>query len=211
MAIPRVNQKSQADVDPAVGATCTMRAQLLLAASTLALQRVPLQRQATTRRRLSVGGRTDLNMYIGNELQTCGAVAGNPDLCKVGDTAENCRKSCGTCGVFVETPRPSTKPSPAPTEDFEASGRDRSVSARGLPAMGWLLVFVVVGLVAAAVMCLVCRKKRSARLNSEDNWQAQWSQVSSQTPAGGAVELHQVGVRNPMADDREKGFSDVNL
>ena len=31
------------------------------------------------------------------------------------------------------------------------------------------------------------------------------------TPAGGAVELHQVGVRNPMADDREKGFSDVNL
>ena len=37
-----------------------MRAQLLLAASTLALQRVPLQRQATTRRRLSVGGRTDL-------------------------------------------------------------------------------------------------------------------------------------------------------
>ena len=39
-----------------------------------------------------------------------------------------------------------------------------------------------------------------------------WSQVSgSQTPAGGAVELHQVGVRNPMADDREKGFSDVNL
>ena len=77
--------------------------------------------------------------------------------------------------------------------------------------MGWLLVFVVVGLVAAAVMCLVCRKKRSARLNSEDNWQAQWSQVSSQTTAGGAVELHQVGVRNPMADDREKGFSDVNL
>ena len=186
-------------MDPAVGATCTMRAQLLLAASTLALQRVPLQRQATTRRRLSVGGRTD--------LKTCD----NPDLCKVGDTAENCRKSCGTCGVFVETPRPSTKPSPAPTEDFEASGRDRSVSARGLPAMGWLLVFVVVGLVAAAVMCLVCRKKRSARLNSEDNWQAQWSQVSSQTPAGGAVELHQVGVRNPMADDREKGFSDVNL
>ena len=47
-------------MDPAVGATCTMRAQLLLAASTLALQRVPLQRQATTRRRLSVGGRTDL-------------------------------------------------------------------------------------------------------------------------------------------------------
>ena len=39
-----------------------------------------------------------------------------------------------------------------------------------------------------------------------------WSQVSgAQTPAGGAVELHQVGVRNPMADDREKGFSDVNL
>ena len=33
----------------------------------------------------------------------------------------------------------------------------------------------------------------------------------STTPAGGAVELHQVGVRNPMADDREKGFSDVNL
>jgi len=31
------------------------------------------------------------------------------------------------------------------------------------------------------------------------------------TPAGGAVELHQVGVRNPMADEREKGFSDVNL
>ena len=86
------------------------------------------------------------------------------------------------------------------------------MSARGLPAMGWLLVFVVVGSVAAAVMCLVCRKRRSsARLNSEDNWQAQWSQVSSQTPAGGAVELHQVGVRNPMADDREKGFSDVNL
>jgi len=78
--------------------------------------------------------------------------------------------------------------------------------------MGWLLVFVVVGSVAAAVMCLVCRKRRSsARLNSEDHWQAQWSQVSgSQTP-GGAVELHQVGVRNPMADDREKGFSDVNL
>ena len=23
--------------------------------------------------------------------------------------------------------------------------------------------------------------------------------------------FHQVGVRNPMADDREKGFSDVNL
>ena len=155
----------------------------------------------------------DWYLYIGNELQTCGAVAGNPDLCKVGDTAENCRKSCGTCGVFVETPRPSLSPSPAPTEDFEASGRDRSVSARGLPAMGWLLVFVVVGLVAAAVMCLVCRKRRSsARLNSEDHWQAQWSQVSgAQTPAGGAVELHQVGVRNPMADDREKGFSDVNL
>ena len=114
---------------------------LLLAASTLALQRVPLQRQATTRRRLSV-----------------------------------------------------------------------SVSARGLPAMGWLLVFVVVGSVFAAVMCLVCRKRRSsARLNSEDHWQAQWSQVSSTTPAGGTVELHQVGVRNPMADDREKGFSDVNL
>ena len=82
-----------------------------------------------------------------------------------------------------------------------------------MPAMGWLLVFVVVGSVFAAVMCLVCRKRRSsARLNSEDNWQAQWSQVSgAQTPAGGAVELHQVGVRNPMADDREKGFSDVNL
>ena len=65
----------------------------------------------------------------------------------------------------------------------------------------------------AAVLCLVCRKRRSsARLNSEDDWQAQWSQVSgAQTPAGGAVELHQVGVRNPMADDREKGFSDVNL
>ena len=78
--------------------------------------------------------------------------------------------------------------------------------------MGWLLVFVVVGLVGAAVMCLVCRKRRSsARLNSEDHWQAQWSQVSSTTPAGGTVELHQVGVRNPMADDREKGFSDVNL
>ena len=58
------------------------------------------------------------------------------------------RKSCGTCGVFVETPRPSLSPSPAPTEDFEASGRDRSVSARGLPAMGWLFVFIVVGLVA---------------------------------------------------------------
>ena len=154
----------------------------------------------------------DWYLYIGNELETCSSVAGNPDLCKVGDTAEKCRKSCGTCGVFVETPRPSLSPSPAPTEDFEASGRDRSVSARGLPAMGWLLVFVVVGLVAAAVMCLVCRKRRSsARLNSEDNWQAQWSQVSSTTPAGGAVELHQVGVRNPMADDREKGFSDVNL
>ena len=39
-----------------------MRAQLLLrlAATALALQKVPLQRQATTRRRLSVGGRTDL-------------------------------------------------------------------------------------------------------------------------------------------------------
>ena len=71
----------------------------------------------------------------------------------------------------------------------------------------------IVGLVFAAVLCLVCRKRRSsARLNSEDDWQAQWSQVSgAQTPAGGAVELHQVGVRNPMADDREKGFSDVNL
>ena len=151
-----------------------------------------------------------LEWYMGPV--TCGAVAGDPSLCSVGDAAEKCRQSCGTCGVFVETPRPSLSPSPAPTEDFEASGRDRSVSARGLPAMGWLLVFVVVGLVAAAVMCLVCRKRRSsARLNSEDNWQAQWSQVSSTTPAGGAVELHQVGVRNPMADDREKGFSDVNL
>ena len=296
---------------------------LLLAASTLALQRVPLKRQVTTRRRLSVGGRTDLKTcddnvfyaeaslgtppqtfqllidtgssdlysgdewktcaYVGQELKrckesnvnddgisaleacpatcdtcdaapsskptaapvitgddqfddddeptespvancvdslewymgpvTCGAVAGDPSLCSVGDAAEKCRKSCGTCGVFVETPRPSLSPSPAPTEDFEASGRDRSVSARGLPAMGWLLVFIIIGLVLAAVMCLVCRKKRSsARLNSEDHWQAQWSQVSgSQTPAGGAVELHQVGVRNPMADDREKGFSDVNL
>ena len=38
-----------------------MRAQLLLAASTLALEKVPLKRQGTTaRRRLSVGGRTDL-------------------------------------------------------------------------------------------------------------------------------------------------------
>ena len=74
-------------------------------------------------------------------------------------------------------------------------------------------MFIIVGLVFAAVLCLVCRKRRSsARLNSEDDWQAQWSQVSgAQTPAGGAVELHQVGVRNPMADDREKGFSDVNL
>ena len=82
-----------------------------------------------------------------------------------------------------------------------------------VPAMGWLLVFIIIGLVFAAVLCLVCRKRRSsARLNSEDDWQAQWSQVSgAQTPAGGAVELHQVGVRNPMADDREKGFSDVNL
>ena len=152
-----------------------------------------------------------LEWYMGPV--TCGAVAGDPSLCSVGDAAEKCRKSCGTCGVFVETPRPSLSPSPAPTEDFEASGRDRSVSARGLPAMGWLLVFVVVGSVFAAVMCLVCRKRRSsARLNSEDHWQAQWSQVSgAQTPAGGAVELHQVGVRNPMADDREKGFSDVNL
>ena len=49
------------------------------------------------------------------------------------------------------------------------------------------------------------RRRRSAR-------RRKWSQVSgAQTPAGGAVELHQVGVRNPMADDREKGFSDVNL
>ena len=96
-----------------------------------------------------------------------------------------------------------------------AHGRPPAASGqcqRWAPAMGWLLVFVVVGSVVAAVMCLVCRKRRSsARLNSEDNWQAQWSQVSSTTPAGGAVELHQVGVRNPMADDREKGFSDVNL
>ena len=155
----------------------------------------------------------DWYTYEGNELRTCGAVAGDPSLCSFSDTAENCRKSCGTCGVFAETPRPSLAPSPAPTEDFEASGRDRSVSARGLPAMGWLLVFIIVGLVFAAVLCLVCRKRRSsARLNSEDDWQAQWSQVSgAQTPAGGAVELHQVGVRNPMADDREKGFSDVNL
>ena len=38
-----------------------MRAQLLLAASTLALEKVPLKRQGPTiRRRLSVGGRTDL-------------------------------------------------------------------------------------------------------------------------------------------------------
>ena len=37
-----------------------MRTLLLAATSTLALQKVPLQRQATTRRRLSVGGRTDL-------------------------------------------------------------------------------------------------------------------------------------------------------
>ena len=80
----------------------------------------------------------------------------------------------------------------------------RGPGRRRVVAMGWLLVFVVVGLLLAAVMCLVCRKRRSsARLNSEDNWQAQWSQVSSTTPAGGAVELHQVGVRNPMADDRE--------
>ena len=38
-----------------------MRRLALFAASTLALQRVPLKRQGTTtRRRLSVGGRTDL-------------------------------------------------------------------------------------------------------------------------------------------------------
>ena len=97
--------------------------------------------------------------------------------------------------------------SPAPTEDFEASGRDRSVSARGLPAMGWLLVFVVVGSVFAAVMCLVCRKRRSsARLNSEDHWQAQWSQVSgAQTPAGGAV----VDALADAARDLEAGEVDA--
>ena len=33
---------------------------VLFAATALALQRVPLQRQVTTRRKLSVGGRTDL-------------------------------------------------------------------------------------------------------------------------------------------------------
>ena len=147
---------------------------LLLAASALALQKVPLQRQATTRRRLSVGGRTD--------LKTCD------------DNVFYAEASLGT-----------------PPQTFQLL-IDTGSTARGLPAMGWLLVFVVVGSVFAAVMCLVCRKRRSsARLNSEDNWQAQWSQVSSTTPAGGAVELHQVGVRNPMVDDREKGFSDVNL
>ena len=91
-------------------------------------------------------------------------------------------------------------------------GRDKDALFRTTPRRV-LPRPIIVGLVFAAVLCLVCRKRRSsARLNSEDDWQAQWSQVSgAQTPAGGAVELHQVGVRNPMADDREKGFSDVNL
>ena len=110
---------------------------VLFAATALALEKVPLKRQVTTRRRLSVGGRTD--------LKTCD------------DNVFYAEASLGT-----------------PPQTFQ------------------LLIDT----------------------GSADLWVAAstWSQVSgSQTPAGGAVELHQVGVRNPMTDEREKGFSDVNL
>ena len=164
---------------------------LLLAASALALEKVPLKRQVTTRRRLSVGGRTDLKTCDDNVFYAEAALGTPPQ----------------TFQLLIDTGSADLWVAATNCEDVQGGN-----GGCPMPAMGWLLVFVVVGLVAAAVMCLVCRKRRSsARLNSEDNWQAQWSQVSSTTPAGGAVELHQVGVRNPMADDREKGFSDVNL
>ena len=114
-----------------------MRAQLLLVASTLALQKVPLKRQGTTtRRRLSVGGRTD--------LKTCE------------DNVFYAEASLGT-----------------PPQTFQ------------------LLIDT----------------------GSADLWVAATNCQSASGANGGCptVELHQVGVRNPMADDREKGFSDVNL
>ena len=90
-----------------------MRAQLLLAASTLALQKVPLKRQGTTtRRRLSVGGRTDLktcedNVFyaeasLGTPPQTFQLLidTGSADLWVA---ATNCQSASGANGGCPKT------------------------------------------------------------------------------------------------------------
>ena len=70
------------------------------------------------------------------------------------------------------------------------------------PDMGWLLVFVVVGLVAAAVMPSSVANDGHLR-DSTPRTTGRRSGRRCRTRRGRAVELHQVGVRNPMADDRE--------
>ena len=98
--------------------------------------------------------------------------------------------------------------------------RDAAVLPAGGPAPIRLLLgvifntpFLLLQMHTLAVCKTLAKQARRRQKQSETCFATSiaWSQVSSTTPAGGTVELHQVGVRNPMADDREKGFSDVNL
>ena len=139
---------------------------------------------------------------------TCGAVAGTQSVRRrrgeVPEELRHLRRVRGdAAAVFVTVA--------GAHGDFEASGRDRSVSARG--SRPWAgsscssssvrsLPQSVSGVPEKAVFCAT---------QLEDNWQAQWSRCSGSNAGRRAVELHQVGVRNPMADDREGRLSDVNL